>query len=206
MKRPSVSARDRRALALGSLVAIPALCYGLVIAPYRRAMADLRSHLESQRALLARERALVAEAPALPAALHARESTVLHEAPRLFDGRDLLAASAALATYIGARAYQAHVFVQSSETRAPTPAADGILAVSVDVRADGDLAGIATLLQSIERGPKLVRVERIAIERSGSQAVGTPASDEEILTVEARMTGYALTTLQHAAASPGTER
>ena len=65
----------------------------------------------------------------------------MEEAPRLFGGTDALAASAALSNYVSARALSAHVFMQGSDTRPPVMAADGVVALGIEIHAAGDLAG-----------------------------------------------------------------
>ena len=64
----TLSPRDRRALQLGALLALPALLYAGAVKPYVASVAAARAEIETQRGLLTRERALIDAAPRLPGA------------------------------------------------------------------------------------------------------------------------------------------
>ena len=186
-----LAVRDRRAIRLGALVLLPAVLYVWGIAPLARGLADMRGRGDAEADALRRERTLLADAARYPALTARAESVLMREAPRLFHGADPLAASAGLANYVGDRAVRSRVFIQHSETRTAEPAGDGVATLQVELRAVGDLHGLLAFLQSLESGPKLVRVERLAIERSERLAVGD--RDEGVLTVAATVSGFALT-------------
>lgn len=186
-----LAARDRRAIKIGALVLLPAIVYVWGIAPLARGLGDLRSRADTEADALRRERTLLADAARYPALTARAESVLMREAPRLFQGTDPLAASAGLANYVGAHAARSRVFVQHSETRTAELAGEGVATLQVELRAVGDLHGLLGFLQALESGPKLVRVERLAIERSERIAGGD--RDEEVLTVAATVSGFALT-------------
>lgn len=182
---------DRRALELGAWVLIPALALSLVIKPIWQSYDAVGARLEIERGLLAREQSVLAQTDRFPARLHEAESSLLHEAPRLFAGTDQLAASGALANYVTASAFEHRVFVQGTETRAAEAAGDGVLRLGIEVRAVGDLQGITAWLHALEQGSKLVRVGAVAIapaERIG----GSPVRDDEVLGVVLTAQGYML--------------
>lgn len=187
-----LSARDRKALALGIWLVLPALAYVWVVRPLTTDFAGGRERLQAQRGLLARELAVVAEAHRQPAQYGAAEAALLHEAPRLFAGTDALAASAGLAGYVTEQAYRSRVFVQGSETQSADSGGDGVLKLGIEVRAVGDLAGLTGWLRSLERGEKLVRVARLSVTPAG-QVGGAEPRDDEILAVVIDVEGYSLT-------------
>ena len=191
MKMPRLASSDRRAIALGALAVAPVLLYTGVLRPFRTALAETRDRVASQRALLDREVALLSESGQFPASLRRGESTLMEEAPRLFGGTDALAASAALSNYVSARALSAHVFMQGSDTRPPVMAADGVVALGIEIHAAGDLAGVLAFLRSLEDGPKLMRVDRITLERAVTYS-NVASSGEEVLTLSAIVNGYSL--------------
>jgi type II secretory pathway component PulM len=182
--------RDRRAMTIGAMLVLPAVAFHLVVRPYRNALADVRSRVVQEQDLLHRERALLAEVKAYPSRLQRAEATLLREAPRLFAGPDLTAASAALSNYVGGKALASHVFVQRSETESPSPAA-GVAQLQVELNAVGDLEGILSFLQSLESGPKLVTVHRLGIGKGDRVSIGEPR-DDEVLSLTAIVGGYAL--------------
>ena len=182
--------RDRRALTLGALLAVPAVLVQLAVKPYLHSMADLRGRVAREQDLLRREQTLLAELKSYPARLRRSEAVLLREAPRLFAGPDLVAASAALSSYVSGKAAASRVFVQRSETGTPS-AEDGVARLAVDLHAVGDLEGILSFLQALESGPKLVTVSRLIIGKAERLNPGE-AGDEEVLSVTASVGGYAL--------------
>lgn len=170
MRGIALSARDRRALRLGMLVLLPVLVLSLVVRPYLRALALARQELAAQRVLLARELGALRDAPRDAVLVRHGRQLLAGAAARLFDGGDAVAASAALAGYVGDQADSAGLEVQESETR------PGDMP-SVDFRARGDVLAIMDFLRAIEDGPKLARVEQLTItrepSRGGDDADGT---------------------------------
>lgn len=182
--------RDRRALTLGALMVVPAVVFQLGVKPYLHALADVRSRVIREQDLLAREQTLLAEVKSYPVRLERAEGTLLREAPRLFAGPDLVAASAALSSYVTGKAAASRVFVQRSETGSPS-AEEGVAQLAIDLHAVGDLEGILSFLQALESGPKLVTVSRLLIGKA-ERLNPTESRDEEVLSVTASVGGYAL--------------
>lgn len=108
--------------------------------------------------------------------------------PRLFEGRDDVMASAELASYLGEVSRKARVWLQTANTRPASSSADGVRTLRVDIRAESDLLGTLMFLQALERGDKLIRIDRLDISRS-------PALDDEegeTLTIAATVAGFAV--------------
>jgi hypothetical protein len=183
--------RDRRALAWGLAVVVPALLVTQMARPALGAYRDLRARLERERDLLQREENLLADRRQFRSRYAAVEHAVLVEAPRLFGGPDLTAAAAGLGSYVNAQAYAHRVMVQRSEPGPPVATASGVARLQLDVQGVSDLAGIMGLLQSLETGPKLVAVERLAIVQTAPITSGTGAQ-QEALAFGATVVGYAL--------------
>lgn len=185
------SRRERRAVTMGLLVVVPAVVFQLAVKPYLGRLSDVRTQVEWEQDLLGREQALLAEVRAYPARLRQAEATLMRKAPQLFAGPDLVAASAALSSYVTGRALESHVFVQQSETGVSDSAAQGVGKIKVELRAVGDLEGILAFLQSLESGSRLVTVERVAIAQTERFGAGEPR-DDEVLSLSATIGGYAL--------------
>lgn len=184
-----MSARDRRALGLGALIALPALAWGLAVKPYRSALVDVHARVEQERSLLEREIALLAQAPRMPAEIRkARRASTL-AGQRLFTGNDVIEATSALSSYVGHALRTANVVVQQVESRDAGEARNGLREIAIDIRAEGSLDGVLRALRAMESGPRLLRVSRIGIERS----MAAPAQGAaESLVVGATVRGYAL--------------
>lgn len=185
MKRWSLlSARDRRALVLGAWIVVPALFLALVIRPAMAQLNEVRDSLAAERLLLARERAALA---------HARTTRDGEERTRpvtdqLFSGRDDVIATAALASYVGTIAEAQDVWVQSATTLDAARDASGVRHLRVAVRAEGDIAGVVRLLDALERGRYLVRVDDLDIASTPTERNRDGA---EPLIVRATVTGFA---------------
>jgi hypothetical protein len=188
MKWSTMSTRDRRAVIIGALVLAPGLLLIWGVRPYQAALSDARDQLATQRATLARERAAVATARQNPQLQHVADSAMRSMRPRLFEGKDDVMASAELASYVGDVARKTRVWLQDAGTRPATPAADGVRTLRVEIRAESDMLGTMMFLQALERGQKLVRIDRLDISRS-------PRADEkeaETLSIAATISGFAV--------------
>jgi hypothetical protein len=188
MKWSTMSSRDRRAVLLGAVVLLPALFFIWGVRPYRSALADARDQLATERAALARERAAIETARQNPQLQHVADSAMRAMRPRLFEGKDDVMASAELASYLGEVASGARVWLQDASTRPSLPTTDGVRTLRVDIRGESDLLGALTFLQALERGAKLVRIDRLDISRSAR------GEDEEVetLTIAATISGFAV--------------
>jgi len=98
-------------------------------------------------------------------------------------------ASADLVAYLGDMSRRARVLLQDATTRPSSTTASGVRTLRVDIRAESDLQGILTLLQTLEWGDKLIRVERIDLSR-----LPNAADDDktETLSLSATIAGFAL--------------
>jgi len=179
-----LSARDRRALTLGAWIALPALAVALVVRPAVSQLGEVHDALAAERLLLARERAALADARADVDGA-ARERPV---ADRLFSGQDDVMATAALASYVGGLAEAQDVWVQSATTLDAVRDASGVRQLRVSVRAEGDVAGVVRLLDALERGRYLVRVDHLEVAVTPAERSG---DGSEPLVVRATLTGFA---------------
>jgi len=190
--------RDRKAIRIGALIVVPALLVTFGVRPYTRALEDARDRLAVERGLLERELSLLKEAQGYEQALDQAEDVLLREAPRLLGGGDPLAQSALLANYVTDRAIRQRVFLQGSETR-PAQTTDGeVVRLAIEVRGVGDLEGILGLLDDLERGSKLIRVERFSLTQA-SRLNAADSRDEGVLGFAATVAGYALAPVEDAA-------
>lgn len=187
MRWSALSARERRTVIVGGLVAGAGLFFVWGVRPYRAALVDARETLSTETAALARERAAVASARENPRLLQMTDSAMRAARPRLFEGKDDVMASAELASYLGDVARRARVWMQDAATRPAVAGPDGTRALRVEIRAESDLMGTLLFLQSLERGEKLVRVDRLDLVRS--QRLGDP--DAEAIAITATISGFA---------------
>jgi len=160
-----LSARDRRAIALGLAVLTPALLWTAVVRPWREAVAVTRGRIESERALLAREENLLAAAPSLPDSLRAAESAADRAANRLVQAPNIALAEAGISDQLERLAESSRVLLQEIRTVQANPdEAPGLRTIRLGIRGESDLNGVTTLLHRLEGGPLLLRVQEMQIE------------------------------------------
>jgi hypothetical protein len=188
MKWATMSLRDRRAVLLGAAVLLPALAFIWGVRPYMNALDDARSELAAQRDALAREQAAVTSAKENPRLRQLADSAMQAMQPKLFSGRDDVMASALLASYVGDLAAKARVWLQDANTRPAVLGKDGVRALQVDIRGQSDLRGTMRFLQALQRGSKLIRVDKLDVSR----AAGSSDDPMETLTITATISGFAL--------------
>ena len=189
MSRRSLSPSERRTIALAALVLGVPLLYLKVVRPYRESVSTVGAQLVVARQALATERATVLASAQNPFLQQAVDSAMAAMGPRLFSGRDETAAAAELSNYVKSLARGNHVLVQSSGTRPPVVSSSGLRTLRVEVRAESDLRGILSFLNALERGDRLVRIERMEIAHPAGVE---ESSDVETLTFSAVVNGYAV--------------
>jgi len=187
MRWSTMSPRERRTVAIGAAVVLAgfAVIWGRM---YRDALGNARDELATERATLARERAAVAMARHNPQLQRVADSAMRSMRPRLFEGKDDVMASAELAAYVGDVARRARVWLQDAGTRPATPAAEGVRTLRIEIRAESDLQGALLFLQGLERGDKLIRIDRLDI----SHAARLDENDAEVLSIAATISGFAV--------------
>jgi hypothetical protein len=184
----AMNSRDRRALILGLAILGPALGYIWGVKPLFASLNRTRDQIFEQRQLLAQEMAAVAAAKRNPDLQRLADSAMHAMAPRLFEGRDDVMASAELVSHINNVAQSGNVLLQSAATR-PTDVVNGIRALRVEIRGESDLRGILTFLHSIESGEKLLRVDRLDLSRS---MAAVEVDGIEPLAIAATIVGFAI--------------
>ena len=198
----TITPRERRTILFGALAIVLGFL-GLYVFPrYRIALQAARADVATQRDLLARELALLEDAERYPAAYRTADSALLRAAPRLFDESDDVLATARLASYVAGQALGSRVLLREAESQPTQRSREGVRRLQVDIVAESDTEGMLRFLNSLERGAKLIVVDRISLTREErSQARGKPPT--AVLMLSATVSGFALadTAAMHAAAA-----
>ena len=185
-----ISTREKRALALGGACIVTMFAAARVIPALLAWKRDLRSEAAEGRSSLADARAI------LGAERAARDSTVLEGqrvialAPLLLSGDTPASASATLAGIIAGAAAASNVQLGALELRSDSSAPFAFTRVVVKGSANGDIHGLARMLQQLEQGPALLSVEEMSITQPELNA----APDHmEVLHMELVVAGLMLT-------------
>ncbi|MFL5540133.1 MAG: type II secretion system protein GspM [Longimicrobiaceae bacterium] len=205
MRPVRITPRDRRTISLGAAVLVPALVWTFAVSPYLHARRSSREKLRDERGLLRRELVLLAEARSYPQTFADGARKLLAVAPRLTGGNDDAAADAAVAGYVRRLAQMGGANVTRVDPAPARDAGGGITALPVAVIGEADLEGVMTLLQMLETGPKLVRVDDLKIEaQDGPVTAGAsysptpffvaPGGGSEVIRFSFTATGYSIAT------------
>ena len=159
----SRTARERRTLIAGALLALLAVGYARIARPLVGHALAVRESLVRERDLEARESALLRGSVAHTQRLARAEQAMDQASERIFIASDTLAATAALARYARELARETGVAVQSTDA-SPAAAGPGALtAVRIRLRVSGDLQGLLELVDAIGRGARIVRISALGI-------------------------------------------
>jgi hypothetical protein len=192
-------------VAIGAAILVPSLLWTFAVSPWLDALRAANERLADERGLLRRELDLLAQARAYPAAFDVGARRLLAVAPRLAGGQDDAAAGAAVAGYVRRLAQMGGANVTRVEPGVAHDAGGGIAALPVAVTGEADLEGLMTLLQLLETGPKLVRVDELTVEaHDGPASAGasyaptpffvSPGGGSEVINFRFTATGYTLAT------------
>lgn len=193
--RLSISARDRRALALGAFGIVTAIGAARAV-PALRQWAETSQ--ESARELLletARADVTVRAASALQDSMSVRSERFVALAPALLDGTSAATAAATLASLISgaaatsdAKLGSVHVQADTTTHESSGTATRTFARVSVRASVTADVRGLSKLLLALERGPILLAVEELTVTQPEFAA---DASRPEMLQVELVVSGLA---------------
>ena len=192
----AMTSRDRRALGIGAAVLLPALLYVWGVQPFVASLADTRATLAVERTALAKERALLAAAPRGARARRSVDSLVASQTDRLFEATDDAIAAAQLSTYLAELARANHVWVQEAQAQTPSVSPAGVRSFPVAIRAESDFEGIMDLLQAVEGGRKLLRVDALTLS---SAAGGDAAASPGVVRLRTTVVGFGVTPTRTAA-------
>lgn len=163
-----LSYRDRRAIAVGLLIVVPAALWLFAVKPYRAALAGVRERIAAERALLEREEALLAAAPALPARLDEAALAAERAETGLVRAANAPLAEAELTEYLENMAGLSRVLLQEIRGDAPDPRAEpeplDLQRIRLSVQGESDLEGVMTFLHRVENSPLLLRTVALSIE------------------------------------------
>ena len=168
MSAATLSRNDRRAIAIGSILVIPALLYIGVLRPFDRALTERRTEVSREQDLLARERSAVARAPQLPPEIAARKIELAAELQHAITSDAPATAAVRLASYVRDVARAHNVMVVQANELAPDSLGTGLKVVRLSLRSESDIAGVSRFLRALETGPMHVRVATLQIERNGN--------------------------------------
>jgi len=173
-----LSSRDRRAILVGMGILLPAAAYVVGWKPYRAALEDVRDRVAVEQELLARELEVMESSGSLPEEIqHARAEAEVYE-DRLVQAESGVLAEAELTDFLESSAFRSRVLLEEirggelGRGEEPPP---GLSVVRLHLRGEGDLEGVLTFLDEIEKSLLLIRIRGLALEPE----VARPESENE---------------------------
>jgi hypothetical protein len=189
VKKTAMTAKDRRALTLGLSVVLPALFFVFGVKPYLAAVKDTKAKVYDERRRLSSELAAIAAAKKNPDLQRKADSGMRAMAPRLFTGHDDNGAAADMANQIGVVALQHDVVLKDATPRPSTSDPSGVHTLHVQISAESDLQGLLGFVEELERGEKLLRIDRLDITPSRAKA---DAAGVQPLTISGMISGFVI--------------
>ena len=182
-----MTARDRRALILGA-VAIGTAVLVLRVLPWgvRRGSSGY-ALLRERSALLARTRDEMASLPSLRDSTAVLSQALVGSAPQLLSGSTAAEASADLSGRMNLVAARAPAKVERLDPL-PDSAGEGRLGrVRVRAAFEGDVRGLVALLQALDRGDEVLKLDELHVEAPRAL---TAERGPEILKIEITVSGW----------------
>jgi hypothetical protein len=184
-----LSARDRRAL-IGGATAILCLVIGVRGLPaWRSWRADARARAAESIGQAARTHAVLTGLSVSLDTLDARTARVKQLGPALLSGDTPNEAATALAVAVAEMARAALVRLDAVEMHVDTAKGVALPRVSIEAQATGDVTGLTSFVHSLEKGPLLLAVRRLAVR---PQRIDSPPDQGEMLSIRFTVEGLGL--------------
>jgi hypothetical protein len=176
-----LSARDRKVLALGTIVCATLIIGTRGLPALLRWTRDTRASAAQLGAEAARARTSIARSKETRDTLAARNVRYLALAAHLLEQQTPVGAGGSLAAIVSDAAAASNVRVGSVQIRADTTNVGAFMNVTVRAELTGDIRGLAGLLSAIEQGQTLIAVRALSISQP---EIGAGDDRAEVLRAE----------------------
>lgn len=183
----TVSTRERRVVTVGAAIVFAALLLTYALLPFARRWAAREAVLDSARSRLSYVQALVGRSAPLETSAREAEQLLASQPQRVMHARSATLAASALQSFLQDAADASRVEVTRLEvapdgdaTNAPT----GTTTVPATMSAYGDIVGVTAFLDLLTRGPRVVIIDKIALQRNAA-LLGAPDIVQVTMTVHA---------------------
>jgi len=191
MTLQSVSTRDRRVIQAGIgiiLALFAAFRAGPAWWRWRTTAVDEATEVGSRAAS---ERNALTIFPVAVDTLEARNARFASIGPLLAVATDSAKAIVAMSDFLADAARSATIRLDSVRASAASATTQRLKRLVIDARATGDINGLASLLNILERSPKLVVIRRVRVDPSN---IDNPPDQPELLAIQLKLEGLALIT------------
>lgn len=164
------AAREQRVVMTGALVVVVALLVTYAVLPFARRWMLREGEISAATTRVSYLQNLVARTGELQSLADARERALTGESRRVLHARSNTLAASALQTWLQDAADASRIVVTRLEVSADTLATTGVPA-SMSVY--GDIHGVAAMLDVVQFGPRVMRLERVTLQRNAA-LIGAP--------------------------------
>ena len=175
-RTPGLRDRERRTVAMGALIVAFSLLIAWVVLPFARRWQLREVELEQTRSRVSELASLTASARALDSAASSAERALASGGRRVIRARSRALAASALQSFLQDASDASRLVVTRLDVATddaantgggiPEPAADSGRAtfIPATLSAYCDITGLAELLAQFARGPRVVTVDRMAVQ------------------------------------------
>lgn len=164
--RPDVtSTREQRVVVTGALIVIVAVLVTYAVLPFARRWQTREAEIDSVSARVSYLSSLVDRTSNLQSLADTRERALATEPRRVLHARSNTLAASALQTWLQEAADASRVVVTRLDVTPDTLATNGVPAT---LSAYGDIHGVAALLDVVQSGPRVMRLERLSVQRNAA--------------------------------------
>lgn len=181
--------RDRRALIIGVATIGGLVLSARAVPAWWRWRTEVRASAAEAIAQKRRVEVVVAGFSQSLDSLEARMTRLKRLGPAFLTGATPAEAASMLAGLVGEVARSSLVRLDAIEMRVDTARGRDLPRVRVEAQATADIAGLAALLQGLEKGPTLLAVRQLSVR---PQALDAPANQIESLAIRFTVEGLAL--------------
>lgn len=189
---PALTPMHRRVAALSILFVVLGVVYGFVVNPLVNRYSANHEQIAQLQQRLAGYRRIASEAPAVKAALNRKLGEIKRAAYFLRNTKHALA-SAELQELVRGRITAAKGHLMSSQAY-DVSRVEGREQVSVEVRVQGDIGVLRSLLFELTTGRPVVFVDDLNVTAYRGRAVGrlaqSPNTDGQMLDIRVRVSAY----------------
>jgi hypothetical protein len=182
----TLTARDRRALALGTLVIGGLLIGGRGIPAWRRWEQTAFARADAAAVELAHQQAALVDQRAAHDSLIVRRKRLEALRSTWLDGDTPAAAGAALASVISSAGERAGVTIGALDIRVDSASVEPFVPIYVHATTTGDIQGIASLLAALEGGRLAIAIRAFSVDAADPAA---PPNRAEVLRADLTVEG-----------------
>lgn len=161
-------ARERRVVVGGALIVVIALSITYAVLPFARRWSARESAIDAAALRVEYLEGLVARSSELETLANTREQALSNRSVRVLHARSSTLAASAMQSWLQDAADASRLVVTRLEIAPDTSASAETGSVPATLSAYGDITGVASLLDVLQHGPRVMSIERLTLQRNSA--------------------------------------